>query len=70
MRKEMVNQERGQTYMTVKQHFDDMVSEMCPPKTPQHSLTIQSSKMHYGRYHTVLHSRFCHLNFGLLEMMP
>ena len=28
MRKEMVNQERGQTYMTVKQHFDDMVSEL------------------------------------------
>ena len=27
MRREMVDQQRGETYMTVKQHFDDMVSE-------------------------------------------
>ena len=26
MRKEMVDKMRGQTFMTVKQHFDDMVS--------------------------------------------
>ena len=34
MRKEMVDKMRGQTFMTVKQHFDDMVSYLNQKRAP------------------------------------